>query len=113
MFAAWLHTVARSALHDCWRRRRTFWLLLRNPLAAPDDATTEPDDAKLTEALETALAQLESTDRALLEQKYFSGHDVRSLAAQLEITPKAVESRLTRARAKLRHLLVATLKSHE
>ncbi len=113
MFAAWLRTVARSALHDCWRRQRTFWQLLRNPLAAPEDATNEQEDDTLAEALESALAQLDAADRTLLEQKYFSGRDVRTLAAQLEVTPKAVESRLTRARAELRRLLVAALKRHE
>ncbi|MEO6246428.1 MAG: sigma-70 family RNA polymerase sigma factor [Opitutaceae bacterium] len=113
MFTAWLRTVARSALHDCWRRRRTFWQLLRNPLAAPEDASDENDDATLSEALESALNRLDAADRALLEQKYFSGLDVRSLAARLEITPKAVESRLTRARAELRRVLIDMLKSHE
>jgi DNA-directed RNA polymerase specialized sigma24 family protein len=52
-------------------------------------------------------------DRALLEAKYFSGTDVRSLAHQLAITPKAAESRLTRARAELRRLLETALRHAE
>ena len=113
MFAAWLRTVARSALHDCWRRRRTFWQLLRNPSAAPESPSDDADDVVLTDALDAALAQIDLTDRALLEQKYFVGLDVRTLAANLDLTPKAVESRLTRARAKLRRLLITALKRHE
>ena len=113
MFAAWLRTVARSALHDCWRRRRTFWQLLRNPSAAPESPSDDSADGALANALDAALAQLDATDRALLEQKYFAGLDVRTLATRLGLTPKAVESRLTRARAELRRLLVAALKRHE
>ena len=59
------------------------------------------------------LAQLAAPDRALLEEKYFNGTDVRTLATQLNITPKAAESRLTRARAELRRQLLLALKRHE
>ena len=113
MFAAWLRTVGRSALHDCWRRRRTFWQLLRNPSAAPESPSDDSADGALAHALDAALVQLDPNDRALLEQKYFAGLDVRTLATRLDLTPKAVESRLTRARAELRRLVVAALKRHE
>ena len=116
MFAGWLRIVARSALSDCRRRRRTFWELLRNPRAATDDVCDSleaADDNALNSALDVALAELNADDRALLERKYFSGVDVRTIAADLELTPKAVESRLTRARADLRRRLLAALKRHE
>lgn len=116
MFAGWLRVVARTALHDCRRRRRTFWDLLRNPDAAaeePADLAGSANEAALASALDAALAQLDSSDRALLEEKYYAGCEVRALAAQLAVTPKAVESRLTRARAELRRLLLAALNRHE
>ncbi len=116
MFAGWLRVVARSALNDCRRRRRTFWDLLRNRDAASEDtadAAGSAHEAALASALDSALAQLDPSDRALLEGKYFSGLDVRTLAARLALSPKAVESRLTRARSELRRLLIATLKRHD
>ena len=116
MFAGWLRVVARSALNDCRRRRRTFWELLRNKAAAPEEFSDSPHSANedaLASALDAALAQLTDSDRSLLERKYFSGTDVRTLAAQLDLTPKAVESRLTRARAELRRLLLTAIKRHE
>lgn len=118
MFLGWLCVVARTALSDCRRRRLSFWSLLQRRHADPSDAvetseSAEPADDHLQLALDTALAQLTATDRSLLERKYFSGTDVRTLAVQLGVTPKAVESRLTRARAELRRLLVTALKRHE
>ncbi len=64
-------------------------------------------------ALDAALAQLDPAERALLEEKYFSGAAVRHLAERLGLTPKAVESRLTRARAELRRQLTLALSRHE
>jgi RNA polymerase sigma factor (sigma-70 family) len=115
MFLAWLRVVARTALSDCRRRQQSFWSLLQrrhaDPVTAGDAA--EPTDDRLQLALDTALAQLDADDRALLEAKYFSGADVRSIAAKLAVSPKAIESRLTRARAQLRHLLIAAFARHE
>lgn len=114
VFSAWLRTVARSALNDCFRRRRSFWAMLQRRLADPSD---QPDliaeEDGLLLALDQALVTLDPEDRALLEAKYFSNTDVRSLASALAVSEKAVESRLTRARAALRRALLAALSSHE
>jgi RNA polymerase sigma-70 factor (ECF subfamily) len=114
MFEGWLRVVARSALHDCWRRRRSFWQLLQRRHADPSDAPSEEirEDQSLA-ILEAALSSLDAGDRELLEGKYFSGCDVRSLAEKLAISPKAVESRLTRARAELRRRLIEAFSRHE
>jgi RNA polymerase sigma factor (sigma-70 family) len=114
MFSAWLQLVARSALNDCRRRRLSFWKLLQRRTSEPDpvsNASAEED--RLFALLDAALAAIDPDDRALLEAKYFSGSDVRSLADKLALSPKAVESRLTRARADLRRHLAAMLARHE
>lgn len=113
MFLAWLRVVARSALSDCRRRRRTFWQMLRrrhdDPSEQHSDEASLAAEESLQAALDAALASLASEDRALLEAKYFSGASVRDLAERLAISPKAAESRLTRARAELRRTLLASL----
>jgi DNA-directed RNA polymerase specialized sigma24 family protein len=48
---------------------------------------------------------LDTTDRALIEGKYFRDLDVRTLAGEFGLSEKAVESRLTRARRALRQAL--------
>ena len=109
MFHAWLRTVARTALSDCRRRRMSFWQLLQRRRDDPSEVDrSDAADEKLQAALLAALAQVEPADRALLEAKYFAGTPVKDLAMQLAISPKAVESRLTRARAALRHHLLTT-----
>ena len=114
MFLGWLRTVGRTALSDCRRRRLSFWQLLQRRHADPTDVEGEDtSDEKIEAALLVALAQLEPAERALLEAKYFAGTPVRLLAEQLAVSPKAVESRLTRARAELRRQLVLALARHE
>lgn len=114
MFAGWLSVVARSALHDCWRRRRSFWELLTRRHADPSEAATAAEEEdRLLPALDRALTQIDPDDRALLEAKYFRGIAVRSLASELAVSEKAVESRLTRARAELRRQLLTALTQHE
>lgn len=116
MFVSWLRVVARSVLHDCWRRRRSFWQMLHRRHADPSDpALFESEDGgdRMMACLDNALGQLDPDDRALLEAKYFSGTDVRTLAEKLMISSKAAESRLTRARAELRRLMISALSRHE
>jgi RNA polymerase sigma-70 factor (ECF subfamily) len=113
MFRCWLRTVARTALQDCWRRRRSFTdLLFRRGLEPPELADPATDDRLMSE-LDKALRRLDPADQALLEAKYFAGLDVRTLASNLGLTPKAVESRLTRARVALRRELLLALHRHD
>jgi RNA polymerase sigma factor (sigma-70 family) len=104
MFQSWLRTVAQSALHDCWRRRSGFWRMLRRrrDLVVDETSSVEMEERVLAQ-LDRALASLDPTSRKLLEEKYYAGRDVRDLANSRAISPKALESRLTRARTQLRH----------
>jgi RNA polymerase sigma-70 factor, ECF subfamily len=118
-FESWLRRLAGSALNDCRRRRNTFWQRLRGHLrgeeepASPAENVEQAVDDRVFIALDSALARLAPDERALLEAKYFSGTDVRTLAAKLNVSPKAVESRLTRARAELRRQLTIILSDHD
>jgi RNA polymerase sigma-70 factor (ECF subfamily) len=114
VFLGWLRVVARSALNDCLRRRRSFLNLLNRRHADPTDSPPPvAAEDELLAALDAALAEIGADNRALLEAKYFSAISVRTLAAKLAVSEKAVESRLTRARAELRDRLLAILPRHE
>jgi RNA polymerase sigma factor (sigma-70 family) len=112
-FASWLRLAARSALSDCRRRRRSYFSLLRHRAAEP--TAWSNDDGPLFAALDASLGALASEQRALLEAKYFRRESVQSIADRLGLTAKAVESRLTRARAELRGRLNLALResAHE
>jgi RNA polymerase sigma factor (sigma-70 family) len=113
MFRAWLRTVARTTLLDCWRRRRSFTDLLFRKRQEPPELADPSQDDRLNLELDQALARLSPGDRALLDSKYFAGLSVITIASQLAVTPKAVESRLARARDALRRELLSALQRHE
>lgn len=113
MFRSWLRTVARSALQDCWRRQRSFTDLLFRKYQEPSELADRASDDLLVAELDAALGRLDAADRALLEEKYFNGCEVRAIAEKLALSPKAVESRLTRARDALRRELLPALRRHE
>jgi RNA polymerase sigma factor (sigma-70 family) len=104
-WAGWLQVVARSALSDTRRRQFRFWQMLRRRAAEPADAPSDSADNLLLAALDASLAQLPPETRALLAAKYFSRESVQGIADRLGLSAKAVESRLTRARAELRERL--------
>ena len=112
-FASWLRLAAHSALSDCRRRRKSYFELLRH--RAADPVGRIDDDGPLFVALDDSLAALAPEQRALLEAKYFQRESVQGIADRLGLSAKAVESRLTRARAELRERLSLALQgtSHD
>jgi len=101
----WLARAARQHLSKDRRKHQ------RHPPPASLDALTclvesaAPESA-LESTLDTALLLLEPADRQAVEWFYFDGLSHKEIAARLEATPKAVSSRLERARAKLRSALL-------
>jgi RNA polymerase sigma-70 factor (ECF subfamily) len=106
----WLTLLARSAYIDEWRRRRSRGSLLRRWLDAAEPPDLSPPDSDPLAVLEECLASLTTDDRVLLEEKYFAQHSVRVLAAGRDLGEKALESRLTRARERLRAALTQRLR---
>lgn len=114
MFGRWLRMVAQSAISDVRRGRINFWQMLRRYHEDPSETeTSQKEEDRLQTALDTALLNLTPEDRSLLENKYFAGRAVKEIAENLSLSPKAVESRLTRARAVLRSELRILLASDE
>lgn len=113
VFWSWLTVLARSAYKDETRKRRRYFsfldrftmhvtVVLENPAVA--DA-----DEKLLAMLSSQMALLPPDEQKLIEEKYFAHRSVRELAEELQITEKAVESRLSRIRSKLKAAALAKL----
>lgn len=112
VFWSWLTVLARTALADQRRKHRRYLAFLDRFGRHEASAAPTSDGDPLSEALEHHLEDLPDDERALLEWKYFEHESVASIARRLQITEKAVESRLGRIRQKLKAAVLAELK-HE
>ena len=115
-FWSWLTVLARSAFRDHGRKHRRYLAFLerftRHQVVAESDPESSAAEARLLAALDRSLDALPEDERELVEWKYFDHRPVRDIAAELETSEKAIESRLTRIRRKLKAALTDQLK-HE
>ena len=115
-FWGWLTVLAKSAISDQNRGRRRYLAFLdrfTRHAQARDPLPIEPQaNAELFRLLEAHLALMPSDERTLVESKYFESRSVRDIALGLGTSEKAIESRLTRVRRKLKLALLEALK-HE
>jgi RNA polymerase sigma-70 factor (ECF subfamily) len=107
----WLARVARQQLAKAWRQRQRDSAVL-GMADLPEHPDAVKPDSVLEESLDTALQAMDAEGRQLIEWFYFDRLSHQEIAGQLNATPKAVSSRLERARAKLRSLITRRL-SHE
>ncbi|MGA2786873.1 MAG: sigma-70 family RNA polymerase sigma factor [Verrucomicrobiota bacterium] len=115
-FWSWLTVLARSAISDETRKRRRYFSFLerftRHAAIASDGASGNQTDKRLGILLEHQIALLPSDEQKLVEQKYYQRRAVREIAGELQTTEKAVESKLSRVRRKLKDAVLAEL-NHE
>jgi RNA polymerase sigma factor (sigma-70 family) len=117
-FWNWLTVLARTALADQRRKRSRYRAFLErftgHARAEAESAAAENGqaDARLLANLELSVRGLPPDERELVERKYFGRESVRAIATSLQTSEKAVESRLTRVRLKLKGDVLSGLK-HE
>jgi RNA polymerase sigma-70 factor (ECF subfamily) len=108
-FRSWVCGIARRQVAWHYRRQRSASATGNlEALEAHDEALLPPDVAEQVELgaqIRAAVATLPDESRALLLAKYVDGQSVAEIARRLGKSVKAVESALTRARARLRALL--------
>jgi RNA polymerase sigma-70 factor (ECF subfamily) len=107
----WLARVARQHLAKSWREHQRGPKIVTLETLPDAPALAEPDSV-LEEVLDAALNAIDAEDRQLIEYFYFDRLSQKEIATHLGTTPKAVSSRLERAREKLRTLIKRRL-SHE
>lgn len=102
IFWKWLTVVARSCWVDENRKRNRYLAALERFWNWRSvDMASESDEMLMIASLEL----LGEEDRALLTQKYVEGLSVREIAEVSGSSEKAVESRLTRARSRMKEAL--------
>jgi len=107
----WLARVARQHLVKQWRQR-PHQVDLVGLTELPEVLDGRQSDAFLEQSLDAALLRLAEDERQLIEWFYFDSLSHKEMAERLGTSPKAVSSRLERARARLRELFERIL-SHE
>lgn len=112
-FWNWLAAIARNNFLDHVRKARRTPVL--HSISSHDGAAlvapAEPEaESALLSALEQALRGLPAAERALVEAFYFQSGSYESLALEEATSSKAIESRLARARQKLRHAITRYLR---
>lgn len=112
---SWLTVLARSSLIDEERKQGRFRRFLERWKFWDSGPSAEPDpcsdlEAQLLTTLQSELSELEPDERELVEAKYLQRQATRTLAEAWGTTEKALESRLSRIRGKLRAKVAARLK---
>jgi RNA polymerase sigma-70 factor (ECF subfamily) len=98
-FGHWVGQIARNSCIDLIRRRRT------QPMVREPRDSGPNEDPETYRQLEAALAELNEDYRLPLLLFYFNGRSTKSIAETLDISQAAVQTRLSRARRRLRKLL--------
>jgi RNA polymerase sigma-70 factor (ECF subfamily) len=114
VFWSWLTVLARSALSDQTRKKRRYLAFLDRFTWHARAQQTPPGDPQMDDRLlallESGLEELPFDEKRLAEAKYFERRSVREIAEELDLSEKAVDSRLVRIRHKLKTAILNGLK---
>ncbi len=114
-FWRWLIVLARTAAFDHGRKLKRYLGFLQRfwaDRALVHETPGVPEEECFHRAIDQQLPFLAPEDRDILEKKYIEELSVKEIATELNLTEKAVESRLSRTRAKLKELTLKQLR-HE
>lgn len=96
----WIRSIARNTLLDLLRKQSRYAKLLdRECERQHAGGSHDTVESELNNALHICLEKLSSPQKKLLTLKYIQRQSVFEIADALGASPKAIESRLTRARA--------------
>ena len=116
-FWSWLTVLARSALADESKKQRRWFAFLEKFSRHAETESAAANNGEADETLRELLAQkvsaLPPDERELISQKYFLRRSVREIAGAQQTTEKAVESKLSRVRRKLKDEIFSGLKNEQ
>ncbi len=104
-FGGWLLQIVRNAAIDARRRIRPSVAEFPDLASKDADPADAIDQEERSAKIKEALAQLDETTRTAVVMRYYEGLSAKEIGAALEMTPAAVDMRLSRARGQLRELL--------
>lgn len=96
---AWFVRVTLNCCKDIWRTRE------RQDSISLDECENICSDKTVSVSLESALSQLDESDRTLIHLYYYEGYSCREIAKMLEKSGAAVRMQLSRARKALKNYI--------
>ena len=102
---SWVYRVARNAVYDFYRTRKPTQKLDEIPSPTPDP-TEDEMEARLSESVRGRLDGPSPDQQTALYPTEYEGPTQRDLAAELGISVSGAKSRVQRARARLKTLLL-------
>jgi len=111
-FAAWLGRIVRNTAHDHLRRRPRREVSVDQQAACVDerlvvDPLTQVDRREIRRGIDAALAELDEQTRSAVVLRYYEGMASKEIGELLDLSPAAVDMRLSRARTTLREKLAS------
>ena len=106
VFWNWLTRLAKSAYIDCYRKQSTFQKLVSSFRQYRENSDSYQTSTSTEICIEQALNRLDSANQQLIRWKYFDNWSYDAIADELGVSSKAIESRLGRARKKLKQLIL-------
>jgi RNA polymerase sigma factor (sigma-70 family) len=110
----WLTQIARTTFIDAIRQRQRAPHHVAFSPEAISVIEVQPisaDASHLEEALEVSLQELDPLEKEMIHQAYFERSPHQIIAAHTDTTSKAVESKLSRIRQKLRKAILRRVKN--
>jgi RNA polymerase sigma-70 factor (ECF subfamily) len=102
-FGAWLGGICRNVTRQMLRTRTRTAPLPSEPQEVAEEE--QPEQEEQRDAVRRAVWQLPQADRELVVMRYFNGFSQARISQVLDLTPAAVNGRLTRAKRKIAELL--------
>ena len=104
---AWLYVVARNAVFKEVRRQVTAskyldYLSNNDNADSQENDLTERDTAVIMSEAEAAIAALPESRRKIYKMRFIDGLSVHEISERLDISPKTVETQITRAKNAIR-----------
>lgn len=116
-FWSWLTVLARSAAADERKKKRRYLAFLDRFTVETGFGNNGANDLQADEQLQNLLkryiATLPPDEQQVIEAKYLARRSVRDIADDLLTTEKAIESKLSRVRKKLKDAVLAALNHEE
>ena len=98
-FATWLATIVRNVAVEHQRRIRPVEPMPERVMPAADVATAETE---MRQRLHATIAELDHVTRSAVILRYYEGLSSAEIGEMLDLSPAAVDMRLSRARQELR-----------